>query len=191
MGFTASGGPRGLGVFNTTPKTASDLNKLVELIGRVGNYRGPLTETERDAISGDALYDGLMVYNTTAGALEIRADGGWEAIWAPATSPGSVVPVAGANFTLSNNNLFIRNGLLIGTIDWARTSGSVVHGDTFMTLPVGARPSHQSVAPTSASPSNSYLILCSADTNGEIVANQPPSGRTNGTFRFNMPIPIV
>lgn len=81
MGYTASGGPKGLGVFTNTPQTVADLNKLVELIARMGNYRGPVTTAERDAITGTALYEGLLVYNTTTDQLEVYSGSGWVLVW--------------------------------------------------------------------------------------------------------------
>ena len=191
MGYTASGGPRGLGVFNTPPSTAADFNKLVELIGRVGNYRGPVTETERDAISGDELYEGLKVYNTTADALELYDGSGWVITWVPATSPGSVVPVAGSSVTLSNNELYTRDGWLLGTIDWSLSSGALSHGQTILTLPVGARPDHEYHAMVSASPSPSSLFQLVIESGGLVKANQPTSSRTAGRIAFTVPIPLA
>jgi len=81
MGYTASGGPKGLGVFNNTPQTTADLNQLIELIARVGNYLGPITEAERDALTGPALYAGLMAHNTTANTLEFYTGSGWLVVW--------------------------------------------------------------------------------------------------------------
>lgn len=81
MGYSGSGGPKGLGVFNTTPSTASDLNQLVALIARVGNYLGAITSTERDAITGAALYEGLLIFNSTDDTLEMYDGSGWKIIW--------------------------------------------------------------------------------------------------------------
>lgn len=77
MGYSASGGPKGLGTFNSTPQTVADLTKLVELIARMGNYRGAVTASERDLITGGALYNGLLIYNTTDGTVEIFNGSAW------------------------------------------------------------------------------------------------------------------
>lgn len=74
MGYTTTGGPKGLGQFNNTPQTTADLNKLRDLIALMGNFRGSVTESERDSITGDARYDGLMVFNVEAGQLEVWSD---------------------------------------------------------------------------------------------------------------------
>lgn len=82
MGYTPGVGTKGLGEFTASSSTTADLNKLLELIALVGNYRGALTEDERDDIVGDALYAGLLVFNTDSARLEIYNGTGWTpAVW--------------------------------------------------------------------------------------------------------------
>lgn len=95
MGYTAAGGPKGLGQFNDTPQTAADLNKAIELIAQMGNYRGDLTEAQRDALSGGALYAGLLVFNTTAGRLERYDGSGW-------STPGFAFAMATGSYTVTS-----------------------------------------------------------------------------------------
>jgi hypothetical protein len=76
MGYSSSGGPKGLGTFNNTPTTTADLQQLVTLIARMGNLRVE-TETNRDAINGAALYEGLHVYNLTTHQTEYYNGSGW------------------------------------------------------------------------------------------------------------------
>lgn len=80
MGYTGSGGPKGLGVFTNAAQTVSDLNQLVALIARGGNLRVETT-AGRDAITGAALYEGLHVYNTTLDQLEMYTGSGWAVVW--------------------------------------------------------------------------------------------------------------
>lgn len=79
MGYTASGGPGGLGVFNNSPSTVADLNKLVELMASVGNVRKG-TATERGMLSGAQLFDGLVWSETDTGQLWMRVAGVWTMI---------------------------------------------------------------------------------------------------------------
>lgn len=186
MGYTGSGGPKALGVFNTTPSTASDLNQLLAIIAAVGNYRAPVTEAERDALTGDELYEGAMVFNTTAEALEIYDGAGWVTVWEGETASGSVVPTTAGVYSVSANELFTRNRRLIGSIDWSMSSGSLAHGGVICTLPVGARPPVELYCMSSGSPSPSQPFLMVITTAGEVTALSPPSGRTSGTLRIDM-----
>lgn len=90
MGYSGSGGPKGLGVITDSNTPLSDLTKVIELIGRVGNYRGPLTEAERDAIAGAELYEGLLAYNLDTGVLEKYDGTGW--VPASGVTQGSYTP---------------------------------------------------------------------------------------------------
>lgn len=191
MGYTASGGPKGRGVFNNSPQTVADLNQLVQLIADFGNYAGAKTEAQRDAITGAALYTGLMVYNTTAGKLQMYTGSGWTSVWSPSTTVGSsVTPVAGPNYTLSNNTLFLRSGFLLGTIDFAKTGSNVGHGDTIMTLPVGARPTTDSAVSSIMTPSPAVFQEVAVATTGAVSALSPAAGRSGGSVRFQLAIPF-
>jgi len=189
MGYSTSGGPDGLGVFNNTPATTSDFNQVIAVIAMMGNTQKGVA-ADRDAISGDQLYPGLLFTYTDRALVQFYDGSGWVTLWKGATAVGSsVTPVAGSGFTLSNNALFTRNGFLLGTIDWAKTSGTLGHADVICTLPVGARPSSESSVITSGSPSPSYIFPLGVSTTGAVSALLPVSGRTGGTLRFNIPIP--
>lgn len=191
MGYTASGGPKGRGVFNNTPQTTADLNQLVDLIADWGNYGGAMPEAERDDITGPALYTGLLVYNTTASKLQMYTGSGWTSVWAPATALGtSVVPVASTGFTLSNNLLFMRSGWLLGSIDWAKNSGTLAHGDGILTLPVGARPFSDSAVASIMTPSPAQFQQLAVTAAGVVSALSPVAGRTGGSIRFQLAIPF-
>lgn len=97
----------------------------------------------------------------------------------------SVTPVPGANYTLSNNNLYIRNGFLLGSIDFTRTSGTVSHGDTIMTLPAGARPITESAVATIMTPSPAVFQDVAVSATGAVTALSPVGTRTAGSIRFN------
>lgn len=102
MGYSSSGGPNGLGVFNTTPSTTSDLNQGVALIAQQGNSRVG-TSTARTSLSGAQLYDGLLWAETDTDTLWQYTGSAWVSVyggdtgWVPMTlssgiSAGSVAP---------------------------------------------------------------------------------------------------
>jgi hypothetical protein len=63
--------------FNSTPQTVADLNRLVTLIGRMGNLRvGP--QSDREALSGTELFEGLHFYDTTLDLLFKYDGSGWK-----------------------------------------------------------------------------------------------------------------
>jgi hypothetical protein len=39
-----------------------------------------LTTTQRDALTGESLFAGLIIYNTTTNKLNVRAASAWEAV---------------------------------------------------------------------------------------------------------------
>lgn len=152
----------------------------------------PLVDTTTDLLDAatmDALDKRYARGNTTTDSASIWDGAADITIWRPPGSPGSVVPTAGGSFTLGTNTLYLRNGFLIGTVAWTRTSGTLAHGDTILTLPVGARPAQQSYAITSGLASVNAIFPVNVDTNGDVVANEPPTGRTQGILRFAMPVP--
>lgn len=188
MAHTTSGGPKGLGQFNSTPTTQADFNKLLDLIAERGNFRVGLA-SDRASLTGGALYDGLKFYETDTDKTYQRVGGSWIAVNKGTTASGtSVTPVVGSGFTLSANALFTRAGFLLGTIDWAKTSGTLGHADVICTLPSGARPPFESSVITSGGPSPSYIFPLGVSTGGVVSALLPVSGRTGGTLRFTMPI---
>lgn len=140
MGYSASGGPKGLGVITDSNTPLSDGNKLIELMARVGNYLGPVTEAERDSVTGSALYEGLMVYNTTRSQLEIYDGSGWVLIWND--TGWQTLPLASGWSVESGDTpqYRVRAGYLSfrGRLD--ATTGAPNFPFT-VNLPVGARPS--------------------------------------------------
>jgi hypothetical protein len=168
MGYSASGGPKGLGVFNNTPQTAADLNQLVALIARGGNYRGPLTEAERDAISGAALFAGLMVYNTTKSQLEIFTGAGWQLIWND--TGWQTLPLA-SGWTVESGDTpqyRVRAGYLSfrGRLD--ATTGAPNLPFT-INLPVGARPSRAVPQLIGTTGGSGAQFVMNVGTDGEIT----------------------
>lgn len=137
----------------------------------------------------DALDDRYAKGNTTTDAVSFWDGASDIVMWRKPGAPGSVVPTAGASFSLSNNKLYLRNGWLVGSIDWTRTSGSLTHADIILTLPVGARPDTWAFAVTSGLPSTSQIFNLSVSVAGDVAALTPPSGRTSGEIRFAMPVP--
>ena len=87
MGHSTTDGAtgKGLGQFTDTAQTVSDLNKTIELIGRMGNRRIG-TRAEREALTGGSVYDGLDFYETDQDQMwryvgaawqQIEVDTGW------------------------------------------------------------------------------------------------------------------
>jgi hypothetical protein len=99
---------------------------------------------------------------------------------------GSVPVVAGGLFTISNNKLFIRGGYLMGTVDWARTSGTLGHADQICTIT--APLIYELGQSCSAGPSPFYYFLVPLTAAGVVVAQSPPAGRTSGTLRILAPV---
>lgn len=144
---------------------------------------------EPPAVLLDYLDERYVRGNTTTDSASLFDGSDDITIWRPPGTPGSVVPTAGGSFTLGTNTLYLRNGFLIGTIVWTRTSGTLTHGDVILTLPVGARPEQQSYAITSGQQVTNAIFPVNVDTNGNVTANEPPASRTNGILRFAMPVP--
>lgn len=76
MGYTPGAGPKGLGTFTNSAQTVSDLNKMVELVARVGNVRVGTT-AERDALSAAELYAGMHFYDNTLKRMMKYTGTGW------------------------------------------------------------------------------------------------------------------
>lgn len=115
MGYTSTGGPKGRGQFNNTPQTTADLNKGLELLATYGNYMGAVSESERDLISGAALYEGLMVYNETSGTLEIYDGSGWSGVYGPTTAYSA----SPSGLTLGNGTIsarYARQGSMVDAV---------------------------------------------------------------------------
>ena len=190
MGFTLNSKRKP--VFSATPtQTVADLQAAVDFADLVGGLlKG--TASERELLTSGELTPGWVFVETDTGRVLLWLSSGWVAIAAAPTKVGtSVIPTPGASMTLTSNQLFTRNGFLLGTIDWALASGTVGHGYVFLTLPAGVRPLAQSFAVTSArATGNSAIFPVTVQTDGVVVANEPPSGRTNGQLRFMHPIAI-
>jgi hypothetical protein len=78
MGRSTTGGPKGLGQITDTASTVADLNWIIGLIAATGNVRNG-TPAERDALSGDKLYEGALFVNTTEGSIEqYSVEYGWQ-----------------------------------------------------------------------------------------------------------------
>lgn len=169
MAYTTSGGEKGLGQFTAGATTLADLNKLLELLARVGNYRGPLTEDDRDDVAGDALYEGLMVYNLDTQALEVYDGSGWQVVyqdsgWSNITlaTGWTAVPGFTPRSRVINDVLYIE-----GAVDRGVGGAFAAIGTTV----AGHRPTKTTfygAAATVISGSSGYAEL-TIDTTGEIL----------------------
>lgn len=192
MSYTASGGPKGLGVFGSTPQTVADLNQLVTLIARVGNYRGQVTEAQRDAITGTALYAGLVLFNSDSGALEMYSGSGWDQL---IPAPGS------ANVTLETGwqnqdqvlKVTRRSGIGFLTGRVSRASGSSTKVGT---MPAGYRPvetTHASLNSLGSAATDGARFIVTANANGDITVahlSGSPAWNTGSWLSINMTFPV-
>jgi hypothetical protein len=179
MGYSSSGGPKGLGVILDSNTPLADLTKLIELIARVGNYYGGVTEAERDDITGDALYTGLLVFNTDADALELWDGSGWETVWEPDTDWQTLAPAAGWTAFGSGLKWRRKNGQIklltsVTRVSWTGTQ-------TFGTLPVEARPTQKV---TFVSAYGDVAKECYVNTDGTIQVNASGGGGITGSTEF-------
>jgi len=127
MGYSTTDGATGkaLGSFTTTPSLTSDLNKTIELIGRMGNRRAG-TNAARVALTGSALYDGLEYFETDTFERWLRTGGAWVLQSKPLTT-----------FTPSWTNLTLGSG---GTTDYAKYSVTNGWVDLALSVTLGTSP---------------------------------------------------
>lgn len=137
MGYSTNGGPKGLGNITDAASTAADMNKLIALIGEVGNHRVGST-SERDALTGAKLYEGLLWGNTTTGAIERRTGSGWKVVVYPDSGEVEVGRAAGWTASVTPT-LRTRSGYasVNGRISGESSAGASPFGAA---LPAAARP---------------------------------------------------
>lgn len=192
MGYSGSGGPKGLGVFNNTPQTTADLNQLVTLIAQMGNYRGQVTGAQRDAITGSALYAGLMVFNSDTGALERYTGSGWDQV---IPAPGSANVALETGWQNQDQVLKVtrRSGIGFLTGRVSRASGSSLKVGT---MPAGYRPAETtttSLASLGAGNTDGARFIVTANANGDITVAHlggSPSWTTQSWLSINMTFPV-
>lgn len=146
------------------------------------------TEAERDGQPAAMVRNSVLYIASDSGKIYQRRANAWTLIWAPATSPGSVNPTAGSGFTLSANTLFTRDGFLLGSIAWSRSSGTLAHADVIMRLPAGARPTFSVNTGGLTAPSPAQFQEYTVSPDGAVSVLLPPAGRTTGEIRFTVPI---
>jgi hypothetical protein len=140
MGYSPTGGPKGLGSFNDTPQTAADLNKLRDLLALMGNYRGATTEAERDAITGAARFDGLAVFNQNTGEINVWSEDAFD--WLSPTTEAVFGPESMGNGWSESPTypILLR---LVGNrvhVEGAAVVGSGASFDNIFTAPALTRP---------------------------------------------------
>lgn len=104
------------------------------------------------------------------------------------TAAGSVTPTAGANYNLSANGLYTRDGFLFGAIGFTRRSGVLAHGDVILTLPAAVAPDFSVNTSGITTPSPAQFQDFAVSPDGKVSVLLPPGGRTSGEIRFNIPI---
>ena len=183
-----------------TPDDGDDYALVQDLGAMADSVQEAITNWKNYAIGTDAqrlsltvssnppLKEGLIWYSTDTKKLWLRLVSSWIGL-VPPEDTATITPTAGSGITLSNNNLYKRNGFLLGTIDWSKGS-AISHADTILTLPTGSRPSHEYRVTTTGSPPPSGLFLFNVTADGVVSALLPPSGRTSGRISFVVPIPL-
>jgi hypothetical protein len=157
VGYGTSGGPKGLGTFNTSPSTAADLNQLVTLIALMGNLRVGV-DSARTALSGGGLYDGLLWYSTDTDMLWAYNGSAWVRVF----SSGSPFAVSTGTITLT--------GMTTATTKTAAV--------TFPSGRFNVAPNVQ-VTADSAAPDNVRVSKSAVSASGFTVAgNRADSGTT-------------
>ncbi|AXA95469.1 hypothetical protein [Microbacterium sp. PM5] len=176
----------------TNPGPAGDFQAIVDYAQKIGGLL-KLTAAERTSLAPGDVETGWLISETDTGRLYLVTDSAPQgvAVGSLPTAVGtSVAPTAGAGFTLGSNTLFKRAGFLLGAIDFSKSTGTLSHSDVLMTLPVGSRPEFECVVQATMGPSPSQIVPLSVTPAGVVSALVPPSGRTGGTVKFNMPIPM-
>lgn len=174
-------------VLSTTTQTSTAIiTQTAQYTAMAGGVVSLRNQAEQTAWSPS---DGAFAYRIDTATLYQRSGGQWVGIASKETARGSVTPIAGSGFTLTNNGLYTRSGFLLGSIDWAKGS-ALAHADILMTLPVGARPAEEYVVQATMGPSPSQIVPLNINTSGAVSALVPPSGRTSGTIKFFVPIPM-
>ena len=137
MGYSTTDGTpgKGLGSFNTTPTTASDFNKTLELVGRMGNLRVDTTAV-RTALTGSHLFEGLHFYDTTLDTLFKYDGSGWVLVFQDWTAYTPTL----TNHTLGNGTMEAKyqqaGGRVEFTIEYTWGSTSSVTGAVTFSLPL-------------------------------------------------------
>lgn len=188
MGYTAAGGPKGLGQFNNTPQTVADLNKLRDLIAERGNYMGSLTEGERDAIPSATEYAGLLIFNSTTNQLEMYDGSGWSV---PGDTGWVDITTMGTGWQIPADSSLIPQIRKIGDQVQLRGLLFTSAGVTFTnlcTVPAGFAPSKGTwYAYTRVSSGGSFHGMLQISAAGVIAL---PSGYREGSFAVGQYLPI-
>lgn len=135
MAYSGSGGTKGLGQITSPYTPRADLNKILELLGNVGNRR-VVTTTERDALTGAMVYEGLEIFNLTTKQIEVYNGSGWSRVLRLAAS---YTPTWN-NFTVGPSvvdTMYQVDGRFCeGTVDVTLVSGWAMGSDVAMSLPI-------------------------------------------------------
>jgi hypothetical protein len=183
VGYTSTGGPKGLGVVTDSARTVADLNQIIALLGEVGNTRVGTTG-ERDALPAAKLYTGLTFVNTTTGTVERYVGGGWKVIledtgWSALALQNGWGNHSNANYQTIQHRR--RNGVV--AVEGTIASGTVAPGTVLFVLPAGSRPTKYIVVTIW---SNGQARPIEIAPSGNVVVGDTPlsSARTDIAFTF-------
>lgn len=138
MGSTPGAGPEGTPQFNNTPTTTADFNALRDLVVKRGNVRKGTT-TERNAVTGDELADGLMFWDKTLKTLFVVDGGLWKPI-AGIPAKGSLSYLPGVT-PQADIAICERDGTGRVKIAWGGVyTSALADGSTIGQVPAGFRP---------------------------------------------------
>lgn len=166
-----------------------DLKDLADHFGDPDQFERP---TPGD-LPATGNWPGRTMYVTSDGTTRLWTGSAWIITFKAATAPGSVTYTAssGFNITTSNNQMYTRDGWVLGTVDWTKTSGSLGHADQLFTLDAAFRPTHEYALETVAGPAPSLVASCFIiRPDGIISCLTPPSGRTTGSLKVRYPITL-
>ncbi|MDN4616400.1 hypothetical protein P5G50_18285 [Leifsonia sp. F6_8S_P_1B] len=175
MGYSEGTSLKGLDVFNSTPQTVADLNRLRELIELVGNVREG-TVAEMNALVAPQKYPGLMFFanDDGSGALYVCLSNLQWMMLSSARQSGQ--PTMNTPYTLGSgagiSNRFVkRDGEVRINAQIVKSAGVIGVGETVMTLPVGFRPYATMVTPACAitNGGNFGFITYQIQTNGAVT----------------------
>ena len=173
MGYSTTDGAtgKGLGQFTDTAQTVSDLNKAIELIGRMGNRRIG-TRAEREALTGGNLYDGLEFYETDQDQMwryvgaawqQIEVDTGWMLV-TPESAFYNIVTL-GDDRALSVRRI----GKMVRIEGHISTDGGTAAGSVWAFVPAGFRPGKNAFVWASLDGSGTSILRAFVAPDGDLT----------------------
>lgn len=159
---------------NDDPDFPTDLTTVSEYAAKVGNSRVG-TASERSALTGNDLWNGLLFFETDTG-LTYRYTTAWAIAYYALPRLRMTRPLAG----ISAGGSF----QTVGMTTFAQENGSLFTGSTSFSTPITGRYMAKLVCSTPNSPSGTRRVLGIAPNSapGSVVAQSPGLGAANDSF---------